>query len=56
MSIGRKGERQTRNRLLTIENKVMVTRGQVCEGWVKQVMEIKEYTYHDEHWAIKIKT
>ena len=33
-----------RNRLLTIENKLMVNRGEVGGGWVKQVMRIKECT------------
>ena len=33
-----------RNRLSTIENKLMVTRGEVVGGWVKQVKRIKEGT------------
>ena len=37
------------NRLLTIENKLMVTRGEVGGGWVKLVMGMKECTCCDEH-------
>ena len=37
-----------RNSLLTIENKLMVTRGEVGGVWEIQVMGIKECTYHDE--------
>ena len=33
-----------RNRFLTIENMLMVSRGEAGEGWVKQVVEIKECT------------
>ena len=35
------------NRLLTIENKLIVTRGETVMGWVKEVLGIKEHTYHD---------
>ena len=41
-----------RNRLLTIDNKLMVTTKEVGGGWVKQVMEINESTCHDEHWVM----
>ena len=45
MSKGRERDRQSR-KLLTIENKRMVTRGR-WEEWVKEGMGIKDYTYHD---------
>lgn len=45
-----KGERcKSRNRFLTIKNKLMVTKGEVGWGWVKWVMGIKECTYQEEH-------
>lgn len=34
----RQTERQKSNSLLTIENKLLVTRGEAGGGWVKQVM------------------
>lgn len=37
----------------TIENKLLVTRGEMCvggAGWVKQVMGIKDCSC-DEHWV-----
>ena len=40
-----------RNRSLTLENKLMVTREEVGGGWVKQVMGIKDSICHDEHWV-----
>lgn len=45
MSKGNKRERggQTRNKLLTRENKPMVIREERGERWVKQAMEIEEY-------------
>ena len=42
-----------RNRLLTIENTLMVTRGEVGERWVKWMMGIKEGTC-DEHWVLYV--
>jgi len=47
-NIGEKKRGKPRNRLLTIENKLMVTGGKWVGGWVKQAMGIKEDTY-DEH-------
>ena len=44
-----------RRRLLTIKNKLMVTREEGVTGWVKWVMGIKECTC-DKHWVVKIKT
>ena len=41
-------EQNPRNRLLTVENKLVVTRGEVG-GRMKWVMEIKECTCCDEH-------
>ena len=38
-----------RNRLVTMENTLMVTRGEVLGGWGKQVMGMKEGTCCDEH-------
>ena len=51
MIIGEKRDRP-RNRLVTTQNKLMVTR----EGgrWVKSVMGIKECTYGDEHWVVYV--
>ena len=54
ISKGEKQERKRnkpRNRLVTTENKLMVTRGEWLGGWVKQVMGIKEGTC-DEHWVM----
>ena len=46
----RKRERETpRNRPLTIENNLMITRGEMDGGWVKWVIGIKKPTYPDEH-------
>ena len=43
------GKRKQKNRLLTIENKVMVTRGEVG-GEIGKIGEGDyEYTLHDEH-------
>ena len=47
MSKQKRKKGNLRNRLLTIENKQMVTRGE-GGGWVTQGMGIKEDT-HDEH-------
>ena len=54
MSKGKKErEREKpRNRLLTKENKLIVTRGEVGRGWVEWVVEIKEGTCCDEHWVL----
>ena len=41
---GEREKEKTRNRLLTVENTVMATRGEGVEGWVKQVMGMKEDT------------
>ena len=59
---GGKKRGKPRNRLLTIEKKLMVTRGELggemercgemwrdVERWVKLVMQIKEHTCHDEY-------
>ena len=43
-----------RNRLLTIEIKLMVTRGEVGRGMVKYVMGLKECTCCDEHQVLYI--
>ena len=40
-----------RNRLLTIDNTLVVTRGKTVWGWVKQVMGIKDGP-GDEHWVV----
>ena len=51
ISKGEKQERKRnkpRNRLVTTENKLMVTRREWLGGWVKKVMRIKEGTC-DEH-------
>lgn len=44
-----KRERQTDRQLLIVENKLMVTRRVWQGGFLKQMMGIKEDTYHDEH-------
>ena len=40
-----KGEKNNtdtpRNRLLTVENKLMVTRGEMGRGWVKEVKKLR---------------
>lgn len=52
MRKGRKREKnKPKNRLLTRENKLMVSRGELDGGWVKSVMGNKEYTY-GEHWVM----
>ena len=59
MGMGKKRERERgkpRNRLLAMENKLMVTRGEVGEGMGERVMGIEGCTCHDERWMIKIKT
>ena len=53
MSKGKKERDKPRNRLLTVENEWMVTRGEVGRAQVKQVMGIKEDTC-DEHWVLDI--
>ena len=45
----RGGNERQRNRLLTIESKLMVTRGRWVGAWVKQVMGIKKEGTCDEH-------
>ena len=40
-----------RSRLLTMENKLMVTEGDMGRGWVKQVMDVKAGTC-DQHWVL----
>ena len=52
-----RGREKSRNRL-TLENKLMVTRGKVgWRGWSKQGMEIKDDTYYDEKKSeVKINT
>ena len=49
---GKKGEENQETRLLTIENKLMVTRGEMGGrmGWIGD--GIKEDTCHDDHWVI----
>ena len=55
MNIGGKEERgKPRNRLLTIENKLMITRGEVGGRMGKQVMGIKECTCCDEHQVLYV--
>ena len=44
--------KKPRNRLLTTENKLMVTRGEVGGGWARWVMGIKEGVCCDEHWVL----
>ena len=39
-----------KHRVLTIENKLLVARGEVAGGW-KQITGLA-YTYHDEHWVM----
>ena len=43
----RERERQTEKQLVTIENKLMVTRREVGWGMREKGMGIKEYIYHD---------
>ena len=50
---GKKERGKPRNRLLTIENKLMVTGGEVGGGQVKWVVGVKEDTY-DEHWMLYV--
>ena len=54
MSKGDKKTNQETDRLLTIENRLRVTRGEVGGdgGWVKLVMGIKEYTCCDEYLVL----
>ena len=47
MSKGEKKRDKPKKRLLTIENKLMLTIGEVDGGWIKWVMGIKECTYCD---------
>ena len=48
----RAGVRETnQEQALNYREQLMVTRGEVCGGWVKQVMGIKECTC-DEHWVM----
>jgi len=58
MSKGTKRERgKPINRLLTIENKLMVTRREVGRGWVKLVMEINKCTCDEQqvfHVSVEI--
>ena len=41
------------SRLLTMENKLRVVRGEVGRGWVKSVIGIKDGTC-DEHWVFVV--
>jgi len=52
MNLGWWGERKPR--LLTVENKLVVTRGEGVGGWVKWVMGIKESTC-DEPWVLCVR-
>lgn len=46
----KKNKDKPKDRLLTLENKLMVIREGEVSGWMgKIVMGIKEYTYHGEH-------
>ena len=49
MNKGKREREKPRDILLTGENKMAVTRGEVGGGGVKEVTRIKEDTYHDEH-------
>ena len=47
--VGNKKRGKPRNKLLTIENKLMVSRREVNGGWAKWVMGIKEGACCDEY-------
>ena len=52
MNKRKKRKRETKKQTLNYESKLMVTRGEVGEGWVKLVMGIKEGNCGDEQGVL----
>ena len=48
----KKIDKKPRNRLLTLQNTLMVTRWEMGGGGVKQVMGMRECICDDEHWTM----
>lgn len=49
MGVGRETKKP---RILTVENKLVVSRGGRWGGWRKQVVGMKEGTFSDDHWVM----